>query len=95
MRKLRLDLDNITVDSFHVTPEDPDARGTVLAHSHASCPQCYPSSMSEPTGCGTCAHVTVCYGTCDASCNSCVNSCGCPRTYEITACEYTCCSDPC
>lgn len=97
MRKLKLDLNGISVQSFHVTDEGHDGKGTVHAHSHASCPFCDPSSMTNPTGCGTCEHATICYVTCDASCNTCVgqDTCGgCPDT-NVTACEYTCWPDPC
>lgn len=96
MRKLKLNLDGINVQSFHVTDEAHDGRGTVHAHSHASCPYCDPSSMTNPTGCGTCAHATICYVTCDASCDTCAgqNTCGCPNT-GVTDCEYTCWPDPC
>jgi hypothetical protein len=47
MRKIALDIDDLRVDTFAVTPEPRDGRGTVLAHSIASQPYAYCAGSDE------------------------------------------------
>lgn len=96
MRKMRLELENLTVDSFDTTPVRIE-RGTVVGHGaetfENSCMSCHticdcpPSSATDVTGCGTCG----------ASCWECESNgratCGCGT--GVTACIYTCYPDPC
>jgi len=57
MRKLRLHLDDLAVDTFHTLPEDgADARGTLIAHQDAAAPpttdcltQIPPTQLNCPT----------------------------------------------
>jgi hypothetical protein len=79
-RKLRLDLDQLAVESFAVAGADA-ARGTV--HAHGPFPPAEPASdyngecqtyaVSCNGSCGSC--VNSCWATCQATCNSCVYSC--------------------
>ena len=57
MRKIRLHLESIAVESFHTTPPHP-AEGTAVAHQFSG----------QPATCGaTCAR--TCWETCPASCD--------------------------
>ena len=87
MRKLRLQLEDLQVDTFQTTaPEKP--KGTVFGE------QCTCYTQCTCPGCPTCAG----YGTCDASCNgtcyaSCNGTCGgasCGGTCDYTRDPYNC-----
>lgn len=69
MRKIKLHLESIAVESFHTTPPHP-ATGTAVAHQFSG----------QPATCGaTCARTCwqSCNGSCDATCVSCPSNCGC------------------
>ena len=87
MRKVRLDLDAIQVDTFEVT-EAPAGRGTVRAH--VACCVC----GCDPCCCTCCA---TCANTCPASCQTCPDSCW-GTCYDPTcggnSCDY-CFTDTC
>ena len=101
MKKIRLDLDMLSVESFRTTGDGSDARGTVNAHippftegreceSIDYCPSadCPGTAATE---CGTCA--TGC-GTCyDATCGA--TYCGTCETQCGTCDPYCCCSCSC
>jgi hypothetical protein len=86
MRKLKLSLDELQVDSFHATA--PEARGgTVEANSWTQYADesCFEScngncSGSCGGGCGTNTAWQSCYGSCQ-------NTCGCPPNTDYTACN--------
>jgi hypothetical protein len=85
MKKLRLQLEDLHIDSFTTTPAERP-KGTVFGE------QCTCYTQCTCPGCPTCAG----YGTCDASCNgtcaaSCNGSCvaSCYGSCEWT-CDYTC-----
>lgn len=98
-RKLRLDLEQLAVESFSVSAGD-EARGTV--HGHGEVPPDEPASDYDGVcntyyaSCrGSCAScVNSCWNTCNATCASCVVSCpqSChsvcyePATAEIDTC---------
>jgi hypothetical protein len=78
MRKIRLDLDALEVDSFVVSADGGDDRGTVHARE----------SLRLCTGAGTCAGEPSCLGdpTCASACSetyggAICKSCG-PCCYE-------------
>jgi hypothetical protein len=79
MKKLRLHLDDLRIDSFQTTaPEKP--KGTVFGE------QCTCYTQCTCPGCPTC--YASCNGSCDASCNgTCGNTCdaSCQGT-----CDYYC-----
>ena len=86
MKKLTLDLDALTVDSFDVSPADRDSRGTVKGHDSDEndtwavwCRQ--PSGITQGQSC--------LIGTCGASCQTCGYSCG------GTCSNPTCFGDSC
>ena len=86
MKKLKLDLDELSVESFATTPERGREGGTVFGQNHCTCyTQCTcPGCPTCDASCnGTCGG--TCAGTCDASCNG---TCGCPSG-DYT-CDYTC-----
>lgn len=56
MRKFRLELDTLSVESFNPVNESRDARGTVDAHGITGGPRCIP-----PTG------MTFCETNCDCT----------------------------
>jgi hypothetical protein len=88
MRKLKLDLDQLTVDSFDTNPSDDTQRGTVQGFSHFchtlldTCDTCDPS----------CASCVSCYGTCYNTCGpSCYGTCAtCQTNCEQESCVYHC-----
>ena len=97
MRKLKLDLDDLSVESFATTPESRGDGGTVFGQGCTCYTQC------TCPGCPTCD--ASCNGTCDASCNgtcgetevSCLNTCGGFTCDESCAsCLDTCdlCTNP-
>lgn len=96
MKKLRLDLDALAVDTFDPAPPE-DGQGTVLGE------QWGPTQLTCGYICGTNLCLTrdrSCYGTCTVSCHlTCVtcgvtgiNTCIVCDTYRATC--YTCASCP-
>ncbi|HEX8694149.1 MAG TPA: hypothetical protein VF746_17135 [Longimicrobium sp.] len=85
MRKLKLDLDQLVVDSFHTASPAPKS-GTVFGE------QCTCYTNCTCPGCPTC--YASCNGTCDATCPAtcaytCDDaSCGCPVGTADYTCEY-------
>jgi hypothetical protein len=88
MSKMRLSLEDLTVESFDATPVDALRRGTVRGHQ-AETATCF------NTLCGTCYTVEYfCGKSEDGSCDGslCNGSCGpgmCPETYNAT-CPHDC-----
>ena len=92
MKKLKLDLEDLSVESFATTPEPRAEGGTVFGqqctcYTQCTCPGCPTCDASCNGTCGG-----TCGGTCDASCNgtcggTCDFSCG-DTCYET--CGYTC-----
>ncbi|HEX6368395.1 MAG TPA: hypothetical protein VF006_05650 [Longimicrobium sp.] len=84
MKKMKLDLEDLSVDSFD-TSAPLEKRGTVFGE------QCTCYTQCTCPGCPTCQN----YNTCDASCNgscpqqTCGDSCygTCPGQWS---CEWTC-----
>lgn len=64
MRKIRLSLESLAVESFHTEPQEPVA-GTVAAHQQRTI-GCEPFS-DQPDTCGD---------TCGRTCQTCAESCG-------------------
>jgi hypothetical protein len=100
MRKLKLDLDQLVVDSFRTEPA-PRKPGTVFGeqctcYTNCTCPGCPTCDASCNGTCGgTCAASCngTCAGTCDASCNgTCDYSCGgtCDVYCGGTEYDHTC-----
>jgi hypothetical protein len=87
MRKLKLQLDDLQIDSFDTTTP-PKAKGTVFGE------QCTCYTQCTCPGCPTC--YDSCNGTCGASCNG---TCG--ATCDAScygSCDWTCdysCGDSC
>lgn len=74
--KTRLRIDDLSVDSFEVTPAAPDRRGTVQAHE---------SITGDPVNCysekESCAGTCIVYDTCDGfSCNGTCHPIACTTT---------------
>jgi hypothetical protein len=102
MKKIRLDLDMLSVESFRTTGDAADARGTVNAHippftegreceSIDICTRYRCEPETAQTDCGTCA--TGC-GTCyDPTCGA--TYCGTCQTHCGTCDPYCCCSCSC
>lgn len=85
MRKLKLSLDALQVESFHATDAE-GRRGTVPGHAWTE----YADESCFGTCNGGCTGWVSCYGgcgsgaTCGATCN--YNTCGCPPNTDFTAC---------
>jgi hypothetical protein len=82
MKKLRLQLEDLQIDSFQTTPAEKP-KGTVFGE------QCTCYTQCTCPGCPTCD--ASCNGTCDASCNGTCNCSGatCDASCYGT-CEWTC-----
>ncbi|HEU0052026.1 MAG TPA: hypothetical protein VFQ39_02570 [Longimicrobium sp.] len=105
MKKLRLDMEDLRVESFQTAGGAGLSRGTVRGHATLRhCTEfvdCTIDFGCGTVGCGTGA--ASCNGTCDASCNgscaSCVATCGasCNGTCDATcaSCGYSCYDTDC
>ena len=65
MRKIRLDLDELTVESFHVAPAG-DRAGTVVGQASGQETCDFVACNSLDSGCGG-----TCFNSCPPSCMSC------------------------
>ncbi|HEU0012332.1 MAG TPA: hypothetical protein VFQ45_01540 [Longimicrobium sp.] len=98
--KLRLDLDQLHVESFDTHPGEAQRRGTVHGHQqycyYCCCYPCCCGGGTAHTACGQYTCAASCNGTCDASCNgTCDASCNgtCVASCNGTcngSCGYTC-----
>jgi len=101
MKKLKLQLEDLRIDSFQTTPAEKP-KGTVFGeqctcYTQCTCPGCPTCDASCN---GTCE--ASCNGTCDASCNgtcapsaagTCGNSCdygSCYNTCDVTNPGFVC-----
>jgi hypothetical protein len=102
MKKLKLDLDDLRVDSFDTTPAAAAGeRGTVHGQypetyrgcntDEETCDSCF-GSCGDTCGyscngtCGTCAE------SCNGTCNTCYTNCGsCPGQWSCDPSCYSCC----
>ncbi|HEX6911474.1 MAG TPA: hypothetical protein VF142_13805 [Longimicrobium sp.] len=87
--KLKLNLDELNVDSFDTTKSERP-KGTVFGeqctcYTNCTCPGCPTCDASCN---GTCD--ASCNGTCDASCNGTCASCGDSCDWCGTVNDYTC-----
>ncbi|HEU4882961.1 MAG TPA: hypothetical protein VFT45_11960 [Longimicrobium sp.] len=97
MRKLKLDLDRLIVESFDTVVAKDPGRGTVEAHSHM-CVSPFETcaALSCNYTCGTCdpscASCVSCYNTCYNTCGpSCNGSCEtCQTNCQQESCVYIC-----
>lgn len=101
MKKLKLDLDQLAVESFAATDPEPP-RGTVKGYYTAPAdgcvgseypPECYSNNVTYCAGCDYTAEWSNCHNTCYAqTCFSCAGTCGsCIRTCGETCFgEYSC-----
>ena len=91
-RKLRLDLQDLQVESFDSAPRTAANRGTVQGNQETL----YNTCETNTCGFETCAAGTCAAGSCAASCNgTCFNTCAggaCPAggDTEDPSCAYTC-----
>jgi hypothetical protein len=91
MNKLRLHLEDISVESFSTLPASVRL-GTVDGHqmSQTTCQQII-CDCGDPTRDATCLNTcgNSCGGTCDVSCNGTCEGCPSGSTCDPT-CDYTC-----
>lgn len=84
-RKLRLDLDDLSVESFHATLAE-SREGTVLALETGQWDVSCGGSCADT--CEPCNWETrggfSCYGTCDYTCDN------CPPQTQQWSCDFTC-----
>lgn len=83
MNKLKLTLDELSVESFDTTSGTSGRAGTVHGNAHCCCCCCNPCCCAVPptnNGENTCQ--ASCNGTCNASCNgTCDATCNCGDPY--------------
>lgn len=84
MKKLTLNLDQLTVESFDTAVHQSARPGTVQGNMCCCC-CCDPCCCAEPTVAATCQ--ASCNGTCDASCNG---TCDCPPGTDYLTCAPGC-----
>ena len=89
MKKLKLHLEDLRIDTFHTTsPEKP--KGTVFGEqctcwTQCTCPGCPTCDASCNGTCGA-----SCNGTCDASCNGPCTGYTCDPTFALSCDGWTC-----
>lgn len=81
MKKMKLDLDDLKVESFETTAESQDGEGTVYGYITQDLTQCGDCTnfLCEPTNNRTCGSTCgpTCGNTCGNTCPStCNNTCG-------------------
>ena len=91
MRKLKLEVEDLRVESFDTLADMEVPRGTVRGHgdsegSGCDVSQCLEDSCGCPLTGPTCA-ILSCNGTCY---NSCPNTCGCSYFQDVTCAEGNC-----
>jgi len=103
MKKLKLNLTDLKVDSFSLNLEDKKTKGTVVGQRpsfYVTCeteigPECrtvFLPDCIEPSQFNTC--LQSCNGTCNYTCNgTCFNSCN--GTCNITCNNHTCYAELC
>ncbi|MCG8454976.1 MAG: pinensin family lanthipeptide [Holophagales bacterium] len=78
MKKLKLDLDDLKVESFETTPETgEEAKGTVYGYITQDLTIC--DGCNDPTNQNTCASTcgSTCGNTCGSTCGTtCASTCG-------------------
>lgn len=80
MKKIRLDLDRLSVESFSTAHEGGEEKGTVRGLQSYPI-ACFPPSDSVDPAIDSCAYATCAGNTCWESCNgtcNCGGSAGCP-----------------
>lgn len=101
MRKLRLDMDELRVESFDTTAAGGARRGTVrgnadgVASAEPDTCQSQDAQCSDDSNCAqscpwTCAGDPVsCGGSCEGSCHTCPDTCGrtCGETCDYVSCD--------
>ncbi|MDB4947549.1 MAG: hypothetical protein JWM27_198 [Gemmatimonadetes bacterium] len=97
MHKLKLDLDQLSVESFDTNPPEGTQRGTVKGHSHVCVsPFDTCAALSCNYTCGTCdpscASCASCFNTCYDTCGaSCFGTCAtCQTNCQQESCVYAC-----
>ncbi|HEX8906775.1 MAG TPA: hypothetical protein VF771_18130 [Longimicrobiaceae bacterium] len=82
MKKVKLDIEELSVDSFDTTAREKEGKGTVFAHFTLACSQQF---TCDEAGCNT---IDTCgMGSCGATCGG---VCG-DTTYEINNCTANGC----
>jgi hypothetical protein len=94
MRKLQLDLDQLTVESF-ATSDNAEQKGTVVGEQQCTCqtqctcpgcPTCDATCNRGNTCAASCAY--TCAYTCDdATCANCSNAATCAYSCNYTDCD--------
>jgi hypothetical protein len=87
MNKLKLNLEELAVESFATTPEPRSEGGTVFGqqctcYTQCTCPGCPTCDASCNGTCGG-----TCGATCDASCNG---TCGGSCDFSCDTCNWSC-----
>ena len=96
MKKLKLHLEDLRIDSFHTTPSEKP-RGTVFgeqctcwtACGQNTCPGC-PTCDASCNGTCYASCNGSCAATCDASCNGTCDGCTWDASCGGNSCDYTC-----
>jgi hypothetical protein len=99
-KKLKLSLDDIRIESFDTTGSPKDEAGTVHARTDQDTDCMAWSCVTNCVfGCYTQAiHITDCGPTCEGSCITNCDSCGCPPGTQAAGCSnHTCwaCTQSC
>src|SRR4051794_13243498 len=92
MNKLRLQLEDLVIDSFSTTPVRR-AKGTVYGEqctcpTACTCPGCPTCDASCNGTCGATCDASACYGTCGG------DSCDCGTVYDVS-CNNNSCASSC
>jgi hypothetical protein len=90
MKKLKLNLDDVAVDSFETTSTDSPGRGTVRAHSHWTCQEtgCLNTYGCDTAYCNQSDQIACPTATCHEGCTA--NCPGYPANTWNQTCPVTC-----
>ena len=93
MRKMRLELETLAVDTFDPTPAARAERGTVQAHASAYWQMCDPATTTVDPRLDTCGCTAQ---TCDATCDdpTCYNCGGASGGCPVVSVDPQACMQP-
>ncbi len=89
MKKLKLDFDDLKVESFETTDGPPGGHGTVRGYASESCGgTCYLNCTYQESCAGTCEPYCITNESCEGTCfeQHCTNNTDCGQN----TCDYSC-----
>jgi hypothetical protein len=93
MKKLKLDLDGLRIDSFDTTPANAvERKGTVQGQFDTAVASCDGTCDNTCDGCSCCC---TCCPSCGGTCETCYTCGTCPGQWSCDGSCYGSCGDTC